>query len=72
MVDLTCEGSESAVVDLTNNDSVLVTNNIHTDAHTYTHRTKRLLLCHQTNIFFCYIVCSAAAFVGGDDDPAGG
>lgn len=28
VVDLTCEGSESAVVDLTNNDSVLVTNQL--------------------------------------------
>lgn len=38
VVDLTCEGSEAAVVDLTNNDSVLVTTHytiIHNNTQPY-------------------------------------
>lgn len=36
-MDLTCEGSECAVVDLTNNDSVLVTTQLHACVtHTHT------------------------------------
>lgn len=36
-MDLTCEGAECAVVDLTNNDSVLVTNTTACLYHIHTH-----------------------------------
>lgn len=55
-MDLTCEASESAVVDLTNNDSVLVT--VHTHSHT---------AC--LSIKLTSYICSAAA---NDDDDGGG
>lgn len=53
VVDLTCEGSESAVVDLTHNESVLVTT--HTVTHTVIHTLVHTLL-HTNNTHCCTLI----------------
>lgn len=69
VVDLTCEGSESTVVDLTNNDSVLVT----TQQYSVCLAVCRCTLC--VHLIPPVVCCAVNVYHDddddNDDDPAG-